>query len=360
MGLRLLRDFNYFELFSEHPFTVISCESFTGSAAPSQQSFPICAKKSDGASSDYVAVLWALEPDCEYCVSLSFSGEDKAVQILVRTKPIFGPMIMCKPSAVIHPDQPFSDDFLECVQAQKENYMFIEKPTKSVQELLMLLFYHSLFALPSEICGVNIFVLPNGKDGRFCIDLRYQGIEWRRNKKIRRLVASNKFAIVVNRNIGDSLRLAQEYHSGPPNSTWLDDDYVALLADMAKSPKFGVRIMCVELLEKSTSKVMAGCLGYALGSVYHDFTMFTLERSAEGFGTILTKLLGESLQRCGYDLWYWGFRIDYMKQFEGKYGGKIIPKPEFLQRWTQYRDIQPACTVDEYIYSGKSWLPYAV
>ncbi|KAH9579982.1 Leucyl/phenylalanyl-tRNA-protein transferase [Trypanosoma melophagium] len=347
------------QLHTSHPFIVVSCECLEEGVLPSQQPFPFDAKKTDGSSGDYVAVLWALEPECEYCVSVRPSGGDESVQIVMKTKPILGPMAMCPSSAVIHPYQPLCSEFLECVRAQKENYMFVEKPTNSVEEFLMLLFYHSLFALPSKFRGIAIFVLPNGKDGRFCIDLRYQNIEWRKNKKVRRLLASNQFKIAVNRNIRDSLRLAQKYHSRPPNSTWLHDEYIALLAEMAKSHKYGVHIVCIELLEKGTDKVMAGCLGYALGSVYHDFTMFTLARSAESFGTVLTKLLGESLQKCGYDLWYWGLRIEYMKQFEEKYGGRCIPKPEFLQRWAQYRDVQPACRVDEYICSGKAFLPHA-
>merc|ERR1712154_419602 len=65
-----------------------------------------------------------------------------------------------------------------------------------------------------------------------------------------------------------------------------------------------------------------------IGSILCDYTFMTLKRDNRSCGNILTKVIGHILQSCFYDIWYWGFRLEYMTDYD-KYGGKEIHRTEF-------------------------------
>ncbi|ESL07108.1 hypothetical protein TRSC58_05209 [Trypanosoma rangeli SC58] len=328
-----------------------------------------------------MATLWALDTGRSYLVNVVVANEDAPVPgadsvdcngsggsaaaasectVLVKLRKNNGPLACCSAHAILDVQLLYRDDFLHCVLSQSGDFMFVEQFEMPKSTLLYLLFYHSLFALPHEVNGKPIYLLPNGTTGRFCLDLTRENVAWRGSRKVRRLMACDRFVVAVNRDIRDSLCLAREYHMKQKGSTWLDVSYIELLANMASHPACGVCIMALELLEKNSGTVLAGCLGYSVGSVYHDFSMFTMQRGPEGFGNFATKLLGEALQQCGYNIWYWGMRLDYMEQFEGKYGGRVVCKSEFITRWGKYRNIRPTCTLEAFLRSGRCMLPYFV
>ncbi|RNF06411.1 hypothetical protein TraAM80_03877 [Trypanosoma rangeli] len=373
---------NYVDVLSSCPFTIQSCQSadFLNLGMP-QQSFPLHARRQWYVAGKYIATLWALDTGRSYLVNVVVSNEDASVPgadsvdcngsgssvaaalestVLVKLPQNNGPLALCSAHAILDVRLLYRDDFLNCVLSQSGDFMFVEQSGMAKPTLLHLLFYHSLFALPYEVNGKPIYLLPNGATGRFCLDLTQENVAWRGSRKVRRLMSCDRFVVAVNRDIRDSLCLAREYHIKQKGSTWIGVSYIDLLVNMASHPAYGVRIMALELLEKNSGMVLAGCLGYSLGSVYHDFTMFTMERGPEGFGNFATKLLGEALQQCGYNFWYWGMRLAYMEQFEGKYGGKVVCKSEFITRWGQYRNIQPTCTLEAFFQSGRGMLPYFV
>ncbi|KEG12879.1 hypothetical protein DQ04_01351020 [Trypanosoma grayi] len=380
---------NYVDLFSSQPFSIHLCKEIAGVRGPSScQSFPLHARRSVAPLGGYVATLWALHVGSEYCVRVTLAGagsqvdgagvapveeevcnnnheelgaetlEESEQSIIVSTRPYADFASLLGPAAILNIGILYRKDFLDCVLSQNTDYMYLLTWNQPLGTVLHHLFFHSLFAVPGMLLGEHVFALPNEKRGRFCLDLQHAVCAWRSSRKIRRLISCGRYVVEVNRDIRDSLRLAHDYHMERVESTWMKNYYIDILVSMAKSPEFGVRIMSVELLEKASGKVLAGCLGYALGSVYHDFTMFTAERATESFGTGITKVLGEALQCCGYNLWYWGSRLGYMAQFEAKYGARYICKEEFLARWAQCRELQPNCSVDEYLKSGKGMLPH--
>ncbi|RNF13461.1 uncharacterized protein Tco025E_06179 [Trypanosoma conorhini] len=371
---------NYVDVVSSCPFTIQDCRPVgSWGASPSQQAWPLHAKRKGYSAGKYMATLWALDTGRTYLVdvvvekgdaaaadadSVGCNGHESGVAAvssstaLLTLRQYKGPLAFCSAYAILDVRLLYRDDFLDCLLSQSGDFMFVEQFEMPKSTLLHLLFYHSLFALPSEVDERPIYLLPNGATGRFCLDLKQENIPWRNSRKVRRLVSHDRFVVAVNRDIRDSLYLAREYHTMRNEFTWLESSYIELLANMACHPECGVCIVAVELLEQSSGAVLAGCLGYSLGCVYHDFTMFTMRRSPEGFGTFVTKLLGDALQQCGYNIWYWGFCLDYMRQFEEKYGGRVVSKSEFITRWEEQRNVPPDCTLEAFFRSGRGMLPY--
>ncbi|EPY24731.1 hypothetical protein STCU_07033 [Strigomonas culicis] len=263
----------------------------------------------------------------------------------------------------------------------------------SVTSLLPLLFYQGLFVLPEDV-PINarqvlwLLHLPNPP--QCCvIDLqdrrlhRPEGVAlsdehpppccaypWRRSRKVKRLLASSAYACVVRDTpeaIQTSLQRAAAYHVERHGSTWLLDDYITALSHVqglagrvpdAPAGTNTVRVLVIEMVERTSGTVVAGCCGFALGCVYHDFTMYTMNRTAATLGAVLTKLIGEALQRCGYNLWYWGIFISYMEQFRALYGLKELDREAFHTRWDHYRDVQPSECIDTFLKRGGAMLPY--
>lgn len=312
---------------------------------------------------------------------------------------------------------------------------------KVVQRLLSRCFYEGLFTLPimeaeggaSSSNEPGMWILPNGGQ-RYCIDLERLNNDvaaetvssetnnrdpsanqtqqeegaagpsdhnhkngqsvasesgnlvdrntWFRCKKLRRLVrrgpSEQGLHMVVNRNLEDSLRLAQKYHSRPKKKvtrdrdgserssddegggTWISSQMIqafALMDAIGSAPEgHGVKLCAVELINQS-GDVLAGCLGFALGCVYHDYTMFTCTRSKHSYGAVLTRLLGCALQHAGYKLWYWGFKLGYMNEFDAHCGGVDLPRDEFYRRWNMFREELPLWSIDIFINSGRAALP---
>ncbi|ETO29518.1 hypothetical protein RFI_07599 [Reticulomyxa filosa] len=93
-----------------------------------------------------------------------------------------------------------------------------------------------------------------------------------------------------------------------------------------------LQLVVFELWEKSNpSELAAASFGYLVGSILHDYTFITNKKDKRSAGNLLTKTIGHLLQECGYDLWYWGFKLDYMAaEYENaKYNGKELSQGEF-------------------------------
>ena len=79
-------------------------------------------------------------------------------------------------------------------------------------------------------------------------------------------------------------------------------------------------------------ELVAVCAGFAVGRAYHDYSMATLRKDKRGIGHIASKAVGHILQRCGYEIWYWGSKYGYMADYDS-YGGREFERQEFKRRW---------------------------
>lgn len=201
---------------------------------------------------------------------------------------------------------------------------------------------------------------------------------WRGHSRVRRVIRSGMYTVIVRDDVAGvqaSLRRAYDYHMEHNESTWLSPVFIRLMGSCCSSDRgekanngspsspqqngaFGVRLVCVELVDEAAAEVVAGCCGMAIGSVYHDYTMYTLRQCKDSLGSFLTKLLGEALQRCGYTLWYWGFRLGYMADYEKHFGAVNMPRAEFYHRWCAARDVEPACAVEDFLRASRGMVPH--
>lgn len=63
-------------------------------------------------------------------------------------------------------------------------------------------------------------------------------------------------------------------------------------------------------------KLAAVTAGMSAGSNFHDYSMCTFVRDSRCLGHVLTKTVADLLQKCGFDLWYWGYKGEYMAQYD--------------------------------------------
>ena len=226
----------------------------------------------------------------------------------------------------------------------------------------------------------------NGSDGS------KQGIRWGRNKKLKRY--KKDFYLSVNFKFKDHLKICKSYHiekehrkamglvmgnleingndkgddasKGKEDGTWITDDFIDLLDHCQRSEgdQDVLKFVTFELWERESNEIVAASFGYLIGSILCDYTFMTLKRDHRSCGNILTKVIGDVLQSCGYDLWYWGFRLEYMTDYD-KYGGKEIPRSEFdsvfQNSCSQQPQIinchqQPVKDIVEHIKAGKAFV----
>lgn len=350
----------------------------------------------------HVCTLWALRCATTYCLTIDVSAtEEKSLQELhVRTLPF--PLPLSSAEGIEEPqfllDEALLDreDFTDCACAQDREAMLYFPKMGRLQNMLPSLhglFFNGLFTLPQNISNPYrpswLVQLPNSKE-RYALDLRSPitssfsppanapviptslapiptaSFPWRRNSKLRRLLKSKAYALRVEdtqQGILSVLRRAAALHRDRDGVTWLCEDLIELFGEYAANHRrathpFCPRLLCIQLVRAEDGEVVAGCCGFAIGSVYHDYTMFTCTRAKEGLGTALTKILGEALQRCGYALWYWGIKVDYMTQFEARYGATGMSRKAFYECWNEARCRPPLQSVDSFLRENLGMLPY--
>lgn len=95
-----------------------------------------------------------------------------------------------------------------------------------------------------------------------------------------------------------------------------------------------IRTYSFELWDTETKVLVAATFTYIIGTVACDFTCVTVEKDHRSCGTVLSRVVAETLKRCGVTLWYWGSELPYMKQFwRDHYGGVQIDSKKFYRRW---------------------------
>ena len=84
-----------------------------------------------------------------------------------------------------------------------------------------------------------------------------------------------------------------------------------------------VRLYSMELWDDDSGHLVAGELGYTVGSIYTSLTGFTTQDSA---GSVQLLVLGRILSRCGFKLWDLGMDMAYKQTL----GSTLMPREEFV------------------------------
>eukprot|EP01064_Diplonema_japonicum_P008164 TRINITY_DN15668_c0_g2_i1.p1 TRINITY_DN15668_c0_g2~~TRINITY_DN15668_c0_g2_i1.p1 ORF type:complete len:353 (+),score=59.27 TRINITY_DN15668_c0_g2_i1:31-1059(+) len=192
------------------------------------------------------------------------------------------------------------------------------------------LFAEALFVLPMKS---QLVILPNPMK-RFSIDLSKE-IDWSSSRRMHKN-RLKKYRLSIDHDFKNSLRLVSEAHSAKVGSgKWITDKLIDLLSGFNKhNAQNEIQHHAFELWEGDA--IVAVSVGFSYGRVYHDYTHATLDRGDSRTGTLLTKVVGDHLQKCGYALWYWGQVSEgtsYMADYIGKYGGGELSREGFYARW---------------------------
>ena len=117
-----------------------------------------------------------------------------------------------------------------------------------------------------------------------------------------------------------------------PDINWLEGHYVELIRQLAtQGPWDNFELIPVTLVDNH-GRVVAGEVGYRIGSVYTSLSGF-FDRSESGLsntGKLQIYRLGEYLRDQGYAFWNLGH--PYM-QYKHDLGARILPRKAFLERW---------------------------
>ena len=284
-------------------------------------------------------------------------GEEVAV-VQVRTQD--GPPILneaCFPTLVT----PAHDDVSWVHHPKLPNFLLSLSGLLRCEALVNKLFLEACFILCSDAEGIagHFIQIPNPQS-RFCLDLR-EPRRWDRSRRMRRPAALANLRMTMDRSFRSSLRLAQQGHS---EGTWLTPELIGLLSRLHDQGEANpVRHHSFELWEVSedgaSAEVVAVSLGYQIGSTWHDYTHAALKRDERGLGTILTKAVGDLLQKAGVAFWYWGLvgeGTSYMEDY-AKYGGRNFPREEFVPIWNGLKELPLARSPAQILESGAGLVP---
>ncbi|KAG1692648.1 hypothetical protein DVH05_025126 [Phytophthora capsici] len=155
---------------------------------------------------------------------------------------------------------------------------------------------------------------------------------------------AKKYKFVLNRDFDGVVEGCHEKHGIP----WLYPPIVEGFKTLFQAgddgvelyPGSKVRFLTVELYDEATDKLVAGELGYTVGSVYTSLTGFS---RANGAGTVQLHALSKFLYLAGFKLWDLGMSMDYKMSL----GAKDFERDDFLEELYKWRPHEVLMKLDE-------------
>ncbi|CAH0480395.1 unnamed protein product [Peronospora belbahrii] len=155
---------------------------------------------------------------------------------------------------------------------------------------------------------------------------------------------AKKYKFVLNRDFDSVVTGCHEKHGVP----WLYPSIVETFKTLYKAgkdtielcPGINVRLFTVELYDVATDTLVAGELGYTVGSIYTSLTGFS---RANGAGTVQLHALSKFLYLAGFKMWDLGMSMEYKMSL----GAKDCERDEFLDLLYRWRHEQVLMKLDE-------------
>ncbi|ETI36824.1 hypothetical protein F441_16944 [Phytophthora nicotianae CJ01A1] len=206
--------------------------------------------------------------------------------------------------------------------------------------LLSHLMYEGFLPIASEFQD-KCFLLPKLHRQR-CVLLLKPNAPEHVPKIVRK--RAKKFKFVLNRDFEGVVEGCHEKHGIP----WLYPPIVDSFKTLFQAgddgvelyPGCKVRFFTVELYDAATDALVAGELGYTVGSVYTSLTGFS---RANGAGTVQLHALSKFLYLAGFKMWDLGMSMDYKMGL----GAKDLDRDDFLDELYKWRSRQVQMKLDE-------------
>ncbi len=149
------------------------------------------------------------------------------------------------------------------------------------------------------------------------------------SKKVKKIINEKKYHLSINKNFDTLLKKIEKYHE----NSWLTGKYLELILKLKKyhHKDIDFKIMSVELYCTKTDELIAGELGYKIGTTYTSLTGFrNKSKKYNSCGTLQLVLLALHLQENRFSFWNLGHAgMDY----KHKLGATTHTREVFLKRW---------------------------
>lgn len=151
------------------------------------------------------------------------------------------------------------------------------------------------------------------------------------SKKVKKLLQKDNYTLSMNTKLDEVFQKFSSQHK----YNWLKDEYVKLLQQLHQNynKNNNFKILSVELTCKDSNTLVAGEVGYIIGSTYTSLSGFSSsEKQYSNYGTLQLVLLAQYLKENKFSFWNLGHpHMEYKK----KLGCKTYTRSEFLQRWNK-------------------------
>ena len=157
------------------------------------------------------------------------------------------------------------------------------------------------------------------------------GDEFHVSTKVRK--HAHKYTLSISQDFEEVVQGVREQHG---DNCWLYPPLVNALIDLATS-RYNLPALCpvsvvsVELRSVEDKRLVAGEIGYIVGSIYTSMTGFYTD---DGSGSVQLAALCGLLRRLKFTMWDLGMMMEYKKKF----GCREIPRREFITRLRESRD----------------------
>ena len=151
------------------------------------------------------------------------------------------------------------------------------------------------------------------------------------SQKVQKLLQKDDVFLHFNTRFGEVIDRFQEQHK----YNWLKDDYASLMKSLHKNRDTynDFKIISVELISKETQELIAGEVGYIIGTSYTSLSGFSSkEKKYNNYGNLQLVLLAQHLQKKGFCFWNLGHPHMEYKQ---KLGSITHSREAFLKRWQE-------------------------
>ncbi len=163
----------------------------------------------------------------------------------------------------------------------------------------------------------------------------YAVLDWenlRIDRSVARLLENSSVRASITFGFADKVAPVLDHLVASHNRCWIHPPYRNLLNQLEGfvHPRF--RLRAVEVRENSSGTLVAGELGYTLGSTYTSLSGFFRrdERRWNNYGKLQLVMLAGALRDAGYAFWNLGH--PHMA-YKTALGARILPRREFLNRW---------------------------
>ena len=147
------------------------------------------------------------------------------------------------------------------------------------------------------------------------------------SKKVKKLLNKNEYTLNIKKDPKELIHKIQNFHQ----ESWLCDSYINTLLELSSNTYDNFELLCIELNDKNSQELIAGEIGYKIGSVYTSLTGFSSkEKKYNNWGNLQLVLLAKYLEQSNYSFWNLGH--PYM-EYKLKLGAKTYKRLDFLELW---------------------------